>query len=120
MITTCVLLLSCGRREAHFVIRNKGDQPMMNVYITVNPGSYFSYESEKIDIPYHSQAEIFVSIPGKEFHQGYQFTYTRLGEQRSDDYSDYTSKIPASASFMIDQQLDTVWINAFEVNRKID
>lgn len=93
---------------------------MMNVYITVNPGSYFSYESEKIDIPYHSQAEIFVSIPGKEFHQGYQFTYTRLGEQRSDDYSDYTSKIPASASFMIDQQLDTVWINAFEVNRKTD
>ncbi len=117
IVLLTLVLFSCNvEKEAQFVIKNIGEDVMTNVYIKVKIDSLTSYESAKIEIAGKSQARIIVSIPNEEFHQEYSFAFTRLGKETIDDYSSFTKTLPTTETFMIEQQLDTVWVSAFHVN----
>ncbi len=95
IVLLTLVLFSCNdEKEAQFVIKNIGEDVMSNVYIKVKIESLTSYESEKIEIAGKSQARIIVSIPNEEFHQGYSFAFTRLGNETIDDYGSFTKTFP--------------------------
>ena len=89
---------------------------MNNVFITVNPNTDSAYKSDIYKVKGMSQTEILVSLGDKTYHQNYTFSFTRLGNSATDPILAFDRQMPLDWSFMIEQQLDTVWVKSFKVN----
>ena len=112
-----LILVSCNSNyEAAFVFKNKNPETLTDVYISTNTGDY--WESERIDVKGYSQGVINFPVTPNSYHQGFDISFNDgKNKVEKSDYSYYTKQIPTSESFMITFHGDTVWIQAFYVQK---